>query len=320
MRKPVNATPGPTTTAALLALAVALEGCGGGEDAAAPPPPPPPLPATTCSAAVDCDDANACTVEGCVPSGCTGTYASPAMPRVLLGGGLGGAAWSFPSPPLRHLAFGAPAWWTCDPDRHGTPNPAGDPPACTVEVDLPAATNLAFDVTATGWRLTAFVPVRAAYLYTEVLLPAQPGVPIASSVSLTGNLACAGEPVQTFKTVGVSAELALDPGGFLAVAPAVDTATLGPGVRFCNAGSGGATIENATRDVIRSDVYLLLHGALLAELRRSLEAQLCAAAPCPPGAVDVGGVCRSGSDPAASCLSRPLDPRTGLLEPASCVP
>lgn len=297
----------PAARLAVGAVAVALLGgvaCGAGTPDQAPP-------VAACAGAADCADDNACTVEACTAGECGGSYTAGTA-AVLLGAGLAGADRATFALATTSGSVIPRTTHTFCPDGA---DPATDPPTCVGELDLPAVTGATFTPAAggAGGTLVAVVPTRFANLVTQVFQTS--GTIGGGSIAVAGNGACAGG-VQTHAGLPVQVTFTVGEDGALDATAAVDAVALANATVECLTGGVAGQVrlqlEAAGRDLIRA--------RLQASLERALELQLCATPPCPAGLVEVDGLCRLGAAASAPCRARPRDPRTGLLEPAACVP
>jgi hypothetical protein len=262
-----------------------------------------------CLTAADCDDGNACTAESCQAGVCGAAYLAP-MAGVLLGAGLDGAtAATFTMPSASGSVIPRTSHTFCPEGA----DPATDPPTCVGQVDLPGASGAAFKPTAGGGTVAAVVPFRLANLATLVTQTA--GTIGGGAIAVVGNGACPGA-AQGYALLPVRVSFAVDGAGALVATAEVDAVALANATVECLTGSVAPQVRALVAEAGRG----LVRARLQASLEEALERQLCAPPPCPAGAVEVDGLCRTSGAASAPCLARPRDPVTLALEPAACVP
>ena len=242
-------------------------GAGGGGTHAAP--------------AACCDDADACTVDTCIPGGACSWAYDASVASALLEGTL--------TPGVSLVPY------TSSP----TYCPGTTTPACSVAVDFGAAAPT-FGQTGPS-TFTASTTVAVTVTSYPIVLP-MVGTCSLSIATPSGG----GVPVGVVATVDVAAS----PGNAVPAAVAVDTSAITAN-DLTVAGGIGCDVTTLGTGIFVGLVYQAVSGAVSDTLR----AQLCAMGPpCPAGSTPVNGVCMVG----AACAFRGMAPASGMLRPAAC--
>jgi Dictyostelium (slime mold) repeat len=249
-----------------------------------------------------CADANLCTAERCDGAlGCRYPYLDLTA-TAALSGRTSGALAVYPMSGTPRTVSGSGYSYTLCPLG---PEPTQTPPSCALEVDFSTAA-LTFEALPDGtYRMAGTLPVRLASLPVEVVYLS---VGMSGTLTFTGNASCSGSQAFVPLPVTITFDPAAAPGDALQVVAVTDLPTVASGLTVC--GGMAAAVANLVEGFYAPELQTFVE----AQLKSLVEQQLCAPPPCPPGTT-AGSSCRY---PSSLCVSRGLDPATGVLVVPGC--